>query len=659
MTDAWSREVAPPKPKFTIAVLILSVIVIALLYYEKYEHSWTPLERLYLLTYVFTDHSGIGHYRLLMADYPKGRQLPATDADVVPAAPPAGVPPQLAVPFVLSSEARRAGIGKLEWKWYRRVDDPKLHAYLEENFYQGQSLWKLIKTPLERGAIFLVVLLPFAIYIDRSKLRELAEGRVLRGPELVTRARFNYQYGGQGIGFTTLARLSPAEWLNFSNRCRVRIPLKDENKHIVIKGDTGGGKTSIISEILLQLEERGDTAIVFDPRGVFVSHFYNPARGDKILNPVDRRMPYWRPSDEVQYAPEAAALAASLFPEPPRGETFFASAAQQIFERLLRYRPSPQELTQWMSHWEEIDRRVAGTEVAAMLERGAPAQRAAVKSAVNLAAAALKLLPSEEQAQGRWSAAEWAIERQGWLFLTSKPVFAKQILPLTSLWLDSLILRLMSTESGRTVWMILDELASLQKLPQLPAAITKGRNANLRLVLGFQGLDQVEHLYGPAKTMLSQPKTKVFLRISEPETAKWVSTSIGDVEKEWLEPSGTEEVSSRFSRKRKSRTYHVRRQIEPLVMASEIQGLADLHGYVKFENLVVRAQFPYVELKAKQPAFLPRPLPQLEFLPAPEPARAAAASAGANGQTSTIPTDEAREEKSPDQDEKPPQIIFD
>ena len=51
---------------------------------------------------------------------------------------------------------------------------------------------------------------------------------------------------------------------------------------------------------------------------------------------------------------------------------------------------------------------------------------------------------------------------------------------------------------------------------------------------------------------------------------------------------------------------HLRRQIEPLVMASEIQGLNDLHGYLKSENLVVQAQSPYAEIKQKQPAFLPR-----------------------------------------------------
>ena len=44
-------------------------------------------------------------------------------------------------------------------------------------------------------------------------------------------------------------------------------------------------------------------------------------------------------------------------------------------------------------------------------------------------------------------------------------------------------------------------------------------------------------------------------------------------------------------------------------MASEIQGLPDLHGYLKSGNLVVRLRFPYIELPLKQPGFVARENP--------------------------------------------------
>ncbi|MGB7667986.1 MAG: hypothetical protein WBL66_12080, partial [Candidatus Acidiferrales bacterium] len=57
------------------------------------------------------------------------------------------------------------------------------------------------------------------------------------------------------------------------------------------------------------------------------------------------------------------------------------------------------------------------------------------------------------------------------------------------------------------------------------------------------------------------------------------------------------------------------RQVEPLVMASEISGLADLRGYLKKGNLVVRMNFPFVELPAKQPKYIERPIKKWAEIP--------------------------------------------
>jgi hypothetical protein len=42
-------------------------------------------------------------------------------------------------------------------------------------------------------------------------------------------------------------------------------------------------------------------------------------------------------------------------------------------------------------------------------------------------------------------------------------------------------------------------------------------------------------------------------------------------------------------------------------MASEITGLANLRGYLKMENLVVRLSVPFIDLPEKAPAFAERP----------------------------------------------------
>jgi type IV secretory pathway TraG/TraD family ATPase VirD4 len=166
-----------------------------------------------------------------------------------------------------------------------------------------------------------------------------------------------------------------------------------------------------------------------------------------------------------------------------------------------------------------------------------------------------------------------------------------------------LVLRLMSEprHKARRVWFVLDELASLQKLPQLHTAVTENRKSGNPLVLGFHGRSQLEARYGrEAEAMLSQPATKIFLRTSEERAAEWVSKMIGEVETERLRESHHHGI-----RDGKDFSLEPPRK-DPVVMASEIMGIDNLRGYLKLGNYVTFFQFPYVSLPTVAESFMQR-----------------------------------------------------
>jgi hypothetical protein len=363
----------------------------------------------------------------------------------------------------------------------------------------------------------------------------------------------------------------------------------------------------------------------------YLPQFYRESRGDVILNPLDARCPFWTPGDEVPHEAEALTLAASLFPDQGRENRFFVEAPRKIFAHLLNLKPTPEQLTYWMSNAEEIDQRVEGTELQAMIDRHAANQRSGVLGSLNMVADAFKLLPREAETKRRWSTVQWAAERKGWVFLTSKPTMRERMRPLMSLWLDLLVLRLMNDGemAGRKTWFVLDELASLQRLPQLMTAVTENRKSNNPMVLGFQGKAQVEALYGHvAEAMLSQPATKIFLKTSEPYASEWISKAIGEVEIERFRESRT---VGRFPRNSESEQREITR--EPLVMASEVGGLDPLHGYMKHGNLVLRMRFPYIELQSNAEKFIERKMTPATPARAPQPvAVQSGAGNGENGQ---------------------------
>jgi len=486
----------------------------------------------------------------------------------------------------LGTYLRHSLLADVGWMPKRTVPARDL---LRDELYGGLFVTELIQPPLYWGAGLLVLFVVAALPVDRRQAIQRRVGRRLKGAERITARTFSK--GADGIAFRQVS--GPP----------VVIPRALETSHILLAGDTGTGKSTLISEILETVAERDETSIVYDPALEYVTRFYRPERGDVILNPVDARCPYWKPGDEILNDVEALTLATALFPPRPyESNTFFTESARGIFAHLLTFDPTAQQLVAWLTNEDALDQQIAGSPHAAILSR-TPAQRSGILASLNLVADTLQLCPTPQQSVGRWSAAEWATTRSGWIFITSTAETRARLVPLQTLWLDSLILRLMNHPDGRKTWLAVDELSTLNKLPQLHTAVTEGRKSQLAMVIGFQGRAQMESRYGKdAETMLSQPATKIFLRASDAKAAEWASKTIGEVEQERLAPS----QQDGWARTR-TWTYRLERQVEPLVLPSEISGLANLTGYLKVGNRVTPLRFPYVERPAVQPALVARP----------------------------------------------------
>jgi hypothetical protein len=589
-TTKWGRRetiIWPPhSPIYTYGAIFVAIVLTGFFLYCQFSFGYTPLERFYTSIYIRSSVAGtVGanrrdNYRMLMV---AARGVPprlATNADVTDGTTPE--PGSKPILLTLSQLAMQRGYMLLYLGPEQTYIDSSLSAYLKGAVFGGNSLLDLYKLPLLFGLVSLAIQLPFSIAKDVRRRKILRYGRRLKGPEMMTPREFNNRVLGDGIGIKTDGMKE-----------MIRIPERAEAQHMQVIGDTGAGKTAIMLQILRQIKTRGDSAIVYDPAREFVRRFYDPKNGDVILNPLDQRCPYWGPAEELRRRSEAKALAVSLFqpPQDKKGE-FFIESPQKIFAFLMAYGPTPEELVKWMSDPQEIDRRLKGTEHAHLIDPKAEHQRAGVLGSLGLVADSLRLLPKKGNGNGEWSATEWAETRQGWIFITSLPAEREALRPLQSLWIDLLVLRLLNEpkEGQKRAWFVIDELASLQKLPQLHTAITENRKSNNPVILGFQGKAQLEYLYGHlAEVMLSQPATSIWLKTKEPTAGEWVSKFIGKVEIERLR-------ETHFDGSRAGRNFALDRQIEPLVMESEISGLPDLHAYMKYENFVTRFSFPYFDM---------------------------------------------------------------
>ena len=563
----------------------------------------SPLQKQYFPTYLAVNMTGtLRTFPVwwIWKTGPKRKPELADEADVIPSA--VTQPGQL--PLSLSPEARSQGwTGLLRAK---QMDSPTTErTTLQEEFFAGESVARMMITPLCGAAALFLLYLARGIKFGAQSRHEERHGRRTKGPELVSSLASNLTRRAGGIRLRLASGTGP-----FASG--FLIPQKLLASHILLMGDTGSGKSNAIRQILRQVEERGETGIVYDPAGEFVQEFYKPERGDVILNPLDSRCPFWNLQAELDGRGIEDATAAAMLPDKQYENGFFTDAPRRVLASLLREGGSVHTLLEWMSDPAEIERRLQGTPQAMFIDRKAGDQRAGVLASLNMIADSLALLPQGAEAEEWFSTAKWKYERTQWVFLTSKPALRERILPLHSAWLDLFILRMMEpcVNPAKPVWFVLDELASLNKLPQLHTAVTESRKYGNPVVLGFQGRSQLEKRYGhDAETMLSQPATKIFFKTSEPRAAKWISETLGEIEVERLKESRSPELIG--SRK----NYAMEIATKPLIMASEIAGLEPLHGFVKQENKVVPVKFAYVERRSLQPAFIERKMTVREHRP--------------------------------------------
>jgi len=359
-TIHWGRRetiVTPPQAPVYSYAAIAFALVLAVVFLRIYIGSFmTPLERFDLWSYLqsgaVAGFRQTDQYQLLLVSDSNLHARPAIAADVEPGVTTLEFSRPL--PLQLSASARGAGLVYLYRGRKMSYRNGPLHAYLQQFVYRGHTVAGVFRWPLLAGLGLLLILLPFAARKDVERFKEMKYGRLLKGPMRVTPEGFNRAVKGDGVGFKTL-----------ESKQLMRIPRLAEGQHIELMGDTGAGKTRLIMQLLLQIKERGHSAIVYDPACEFVQRFYDSARGDIILNPLDDRCPYWGPSEELRRRAEAKAIAASLYqPTTDKKGEFFTETPQKIFAHLLTFGPTPQELVEWMANPDEIDRRVQNTATA-------------------------------------------------------------------------------------------------------------------------------------------------------------------------------------------------------------------------------------------------------------------------------------------------------
>lgn len=387
------------------------------------------------------------------------------------------------------------------------------------------------------------------------------------------------------------------------------LPLikNTETAHVFFHGTTGTGKSNAIKELLDQIRKRGDRAIIYDKSCSFLEEFFNPQK-DVLLNPLDERGREWDLWLECRDSADFDSLAAAQIPMPlSTQDPFWVNAARTIFsaaafEMRNDFERSIVKLLCYLltADLNQIQKYLKGTEAEVLVSDKAEKTAISIKSVL---ATYLKSLKYVKDGENSFSIRQWIQndKARNWLFITSLGDRHETLKPLISSWIDIAVNALLSLEpnSKRRIWLILDELTSLQPLPYLTQTLSESRKFGGCVVIGIQNYAQLAKLYGQdgAREISSLLNTRFMFRQPDPEMAKWSATNFG----ESIIDEVREGISYGANTMRDGISVNRAEARKPLISYSEIMSLANLNAYVRLPGKYPITLVDFIFKERKKP----------------------------------------------------------
>ncbi|MBL0942173.1 MAG: type IV conjugative transfer system coupling protein TraD [Alphaproteobacteria bacterium] len=390
------------------------------------------------------------------------------------------------------------------------------------------------------------------------------------------------------------------------------VPLvkKTETEHILITGTTGSGKTNCFHELLPQIRRRGERGVIVDTTGDFVERYYRKGQ-DKILNPLDQRGEPWHIWGECDKPYHYDDLAEAMIPQLDH-DSFWTNAARTVFsvaaQKLAeKNQLSTQKLLEYLISLPigKIQSFFKGTEAATLVDKDAEKMAISIRATLSVTLKCLKYL---DEVQKPFSLRDWVREdeKDEWIFLSSLPEQRATLRPLLTAWMASAAKALMTMPINpqRRLWLIIDELPSLYKLPSLPMTLAEIRKYGGCVVAGAQDLFQLDKIYGQdiTKSITSLCNTKVMFSMPDRHVAERMATALGQQEV----AESMEGVSFGSHQVRDGVSLSEQRKIQSTIMPEDLMKLDKLEAYLKLPGdlPLTKIKFDYHAAEFKVPSFI-------------------------------------------------------
>lgn len=389
--------------------------------------------------------------------------------------------------------------------------------------------------------------------------------------------------------------------------------MKDsENLHFAIDGGTGTGKSTTLHHLIASIiKNTNDRFVVYSPSCEFIEGHYN-SENSIILNPLDKRSAVWnlfaelKSNDDINNSWIYALIAESIISNNTQQDPFWKEAGRTIVSDLLKVlhiQANKHNKLPKMSEFldsilnenvETLSKKLEGTSSKSLAEEGIRKTFLSVRATLTSDLNALKFLQDETDPNKVFSIKDWVKNNDHnkvrGIFISVSAEQQSALKNLLSCQLQILAKSILSlNRKNGNIWVIIDELPSLNRLNVIIEILSQGRKYGASCVLSLQGFSQLKAVYGVdnAQSIMQNIGTTIHFRNNDAENATYVSKRTGQT----VEEKQKQTISFGARQVRDGVSQSKQKDTRPTITATDILNLDNL------ECILNAAGYPIIRIK--------------------------------------------------------------
>jgi len=321
------------------------------------------------------------------------------------------------------------------------------------------------------------------------------------------------------------------------------LPYELESKHLLYLGSVGSGKTASMLHAIASIVERGDKAVIYDYKGD-ITEWLGGRDDVSLIAFADKRSEAWWISKDIHNPLLARELAQTIIKET--AEPVWGDNARDVLAGALEYLIANKPCT-WgfrdVAELLNLDRHELAEKLKSISHGAAntinkPKDDKGANSVMSTVRSGSWIFDVLANAWGNptsgFSVKEWLSDEhpeKRIIILRNYPNISAVSNWLLYIIFNQLFGEVLSLKDSkkRRVWAIIDELATLPKIPRLEECLVASRSKGFRFMCGIQNFSSMREKYGAntAQTLFSQFTTRIICRVADAETARTLASDMG------------------------------------------------------------------------------------------------------------------------------------